>query len=104
MAGELDLCTILAGVGYSTLAESLAVMKDAPNFYLEAHRLTCPGQVETMVEAVGAERLLYASWAPLHDQRPSLDMVRVSELDATQQTAILGGNARRLFGLGEVQT
>jgi predicted TIM-barrel fold metal-dependent hydrolase len=107
VAGGLDLRVILAGVGYSTLAESLAVLADAPNFYLEAHRLTCPGQLETMVSrqdqrtAAGAERLLFASWAPLHAQRPSLDMVRVSELDPASRAAILGGNARRLFGLDE---
>jgi predicted TIM-barrel fold metal-dependent hydrolase len=103
-AGELDLHVILAGVGYSTLAESLAALADAPNLYLEAHRLTCPGQLETMVECAGSERLLFASWAPLHDQRPSLDMVRGSELDAAQQADILGENARRLFGLEEVKT
>jgi predicted TIM-barrel fold metal-dependent hydrolase len=102
MAGDLDLRVVLAGVGYSTLAESLAVLADAPSFCLEAHRLTCPGQIETMVEAVGTERLLFASWAPLHDQRPSLDVIRVSELDAAQKADILGGNARRLFGLEEV--
>ena len=43
---------VLAGVGYSTLAEALAVLADGPNLFLEACRLTCPGQVETMVEAV----------------------------------------------------
>lgn len=102
VAGDSDLRAILAGVGYSTLAESLAVLADAPRFCLEAHRLTCPGQVETMVECIGAERLTFASWASLHDQRPSLDMVRASELDAGQQTAVLGGNARRVFGLEEM--
>jgi hypothetical protein len=99
VAAGLELPVVLAGVGYATLGEALAVLADAPHFYLEAHRLTCPGQLETTVEAVGAERLLFASWAPLHDQRPSLDMVRVSELDAAQQAAILGGNARRLYAL-----
>ena len=105
MVGGWDLRVVLAGVGYSTLAESLAVLADGPNFLLEANRLTCPGQVETMVSrrgqraAVGVERLLFASWAPLHEQSPSLDMVRVSELAPAQQAAILGGNARRLFGL-----
>jgi predicted TIM-barrel fold metal-dependent hydrolase len=103
LAGALDLRVILAGVGYATLAESLAVLADAPNFCLEAHRLTCPGQLETTVECAGAERLFFASWAPLQDQRPSLDMVRVAELDPEQQAAILGGNARRLFGLEEVK-
>jgi len=102
MAGDVNLRVVLAGVGYSTLAEALAALADGPNFYLEAHRLTCPGQLETMVECASAERLLFASWAPLHDQCPSLDMVRGSELDASQKAAILGGNARRLFGLQEV--
>jgi predicted TIM-barrel fold metal-dependent hydrolase len=101
VAGDLDLPLVLAGASYAILGESLAVLADAPNFNLEAHRLTCPGQVETMAAAVGAERLLYASWAPLHDQRPSRDMVLCSELDPAQQAAILGGNARRLFKLEE---
>lgn len=101
MVGDWELRVVLAGVGYATLAETLAVLADGPNFYLQAHRLTCPGQVETMVEAAGAERLLFASWAPLHAQRPSLDMVRGSELDFAEQAAVLGGNARRLFGLEE---
>ena len=103
IAGDLDLRLILAGVGYATLGEALAVLADAPHFGLEAHRLTCPGQLETMVDAVGAERLVFASWAPMHDQRPSLDMVRVSELKPAHKAAILGGNARRLFGLEQVQ-
>ena len=101
MVGDLDLRVVLAGVGYSMLAESLAVLADAPNFNLEAYRLTCPGQLETTVAAVGADRLTFASWAPLHEQSPSLDMVRVSELDPASRAAILGGNARRLYGLEE---
>jgi predicted TIM-barrel fold metal-dependent hydrolase len=101
MVGGWELRVILAGVGYSTLAESLAVLADAPNFCLEAHRLTCPGQLETTAAAVGVRRLLFASWAPLHQQRPSLDVVRVSKLDPTAQAAILANNARRLFRLEE---
>jgi predicted TIM-barrel fold metal-dependent hydrolase len=102
LVGGWDLPVILAGVTYATLGEALAVLADGPNLYLEAHKLTCPGQTETTVAAVGAERLLFASWAPLHAQRPSLDVLRRSEIGEDEKAAILGGNARRLFGLQEV--
>ena len=98
---SLDLDVILAGVGYSTLAEALAVLIDAPRMSIEAHRLTCPGQVEVMVEQVGAERMIFGSWAPMHAQRPSIDMVLGAEIDERDKAAILGGNARRLFELQE---
>jgi predicted TIM-barrel fold metal-dependent hydrolase len=99
--GSLDLDVVLAGVGYSTLAEALAVLVDEPRMSIEAHRLTCPGQVELMVEQVGAAGLVFGSWAPLHAQRPSMDMVLGAKIDDREKAAILGGNARRLFVLEE---
>ena len=74
---------------------------DAPNFYIEAHRLTLPGQVELMVESVGAARLMFGSWAPMLAQRPSMDMVLASEIDDRDKALILGENARRVFSWPE---
>jgi len=99
MAGGWDLPIVLAAVSYATLSEALAVLSEAPNFYLEAHRITLPGQVEVMVESVGAERLMFGSWAPLFAQRPSLDMVRVSAISDRDKALILGETARRVFHL-----
>jgi predicted TIM-barrel fold metal-dependent hydrolase len=99
IAGEWDLAVVLASITYSTMAEALAVMVDAPRFYLEAHRVALPGEVEVMVEAVGAERIMFGSWAPLFSQRPSMDMVLESEIGLQDQARILSGNARRVFRL-----
>ena len=101
LAAELEIPIIMAAVSYSVLSEALAVMADAPHCMLEAHRVCLPGQVELMVEQVGAERLMFGSWAPLHAQLPSMDMVMGAQIDQASQAAILGGNARRVFGLGE---
>jgi predicted TIM-barrel fold metal-dependent hydrolase len=101
LAVDLEIPIVLAAVSYSILSEALAVMADAPRFMLEAHRVCLPGQVELMVEQVGAERLMFGSWAPLHAQRPSMDMVLGAEIDKASQAAILGGNARRVFRLGQ---
>jgi predicted TIM-barrel fold metal-dependent hydrolase len=99
LIGEWESPIVLAAVTYSTLSEALVVLADAPNFYLEAHRVALPGQVELMVDQVGAGRLLFASWAPLHAQRPTIDMVLAAEIDPAAKAAILGANARRLFAL-----
>ena len=101
LAAELEIPIVMAAVSYSILSEVLAVMADAPHFALEAHRICLPGQVELMVEQVGVERLMFGSWAPLHAQRPSMDMVLGAEIDEPSQAAILGGNARRVFRLGQ---
>lgn len=101
LAAELETPIVMAGVSYAILSEALAVMADAPHFLLEAHCVCLPGQVELMVEQVGAERLMFGSWAPLHAQRPSMDMVMGAEIGETSQAAILCGNARRIFRLGE---
>ena len=104
IASGWDIPIILAAVSYATLSEALAVLAGAPNFYIEAHRLTLPGQVELMVENVGAERLMFGSWAPMLAQRPSMDMVLASEIDDQDKALILGENARRVFGLPEKGT
>jgi predicted TIM-barrel fold metal-dependent hydrolase len=103
MAGGWDLAVVLASITYSTLAEALAVMADAPQFYLEAHRVALPGEVELMVDAVGAERIMFGSWAPLFSQRPSMDMVLGSEIGQDDQMRILSGNARRVFRLMPIE-
>jgi predicted TIM-barrel fold metal-dependent hydrolase len=97
--GGWDVPIVLAAVSYATLSEALAVAAEAPNVYIEAHRLTLPGQVEGMVDSVGAERLMFGSWAPMFAQRPSMDMVQVSEIGDRDKRLILGETARRVFGL-----
>jgi predicted TIM-barrel fold metal-dependent hydrolase len=57
-----------------------------------------------MVEQVGAERLMFGSWAPLYAHRPSMDMVLGAEIDGASKAAILGGNARRVFRLGQEES
>jgi predicted TIM-barrel fold metal-dependent hydrolase len=104
IAGRWDIPVVLAAVSYATLSEALAVLASAPNFYIEANRLALPGQVELMVESVGAGRLMFGSWAPMLAQRPSMDMVRASEIDDRDKALILGENARRVFGLPEEGT
>jgi predicted TIM-barrel fold metal-dependent hydrolase len=72
---------------------------DSPRVYLEATRITMPGEVELLVEVVGAEKLLFGSFAPTNEGIPTIRMVQTAEIPAEAKDLILGGNAARLFHL-----
>jgi predicted TIM-barrel fold metal-dependent hydrolase len=95
----LDVPVILAHITYSILGEAVGVMKRHANLYLEAHRLVTPGVVELLVAELGPERLLFASGAPYWEIVPTLSMIREADLSEEAKSAILGGNACRLFKL-----
>ena len=52
-----------------------------------------------MVDAFGADRLLFGTDSPWSAQRPDIEWIRALPLSKEQKDAILGGNARRLLGL-----
>ncbi|HEV7666565.1 MAG TPA: amidohydrolase family protein, partial [Chloroflexota bacterium] len=64
--------------------------------------------VEMAVRVVGSERILFGSDYPLESHSGAtvgelVDMVRNLPGDASQQVAILSGNARTLFRLSDLQ-
>lgn len=101
--GEMGIPIILANVTYTTLGEAIAALQMAGHCYLEACRLATPGVVETLVSAVGAERLIYGSGAPAWHIIPTLSMIRAADIPDEAKRAILAGNARRLFKLGKAR-
>jgi predicted TIM-barrel fold metal-dependent hydrolase len=90
---------ILAGVTPATLGEALAVMKNDSKFYLETTALLAPGSLEIVRDTVdnGAERLLFASYSPLHYLSVALGPVLASGLSDEHKALVLGGNLRRLL-------
>ncbi len=60
-----------------------------------------PKVFETVAGLVGAERILLGVDYPLLPQRRVIKQVRESSLTGAQKAAILGGNAKRLLGLGD---
>jgi len=92
---------VLANITYSTLGEAIAVMQRYGHVYLEACRLVTPGVVEYLVQTLGSGRLLFGSGATQWDIIPTLAMIQEADIAADDRQALLGNNARRLFGLKE---
>jgi aminocarboxymuconate-semialdehyde decarboxylase len=83
-------------------------MDQPPDAYLERAHYDCmvadSDSLEFLVARVGADRVMIGTDFPFKSDVPQGAAAWVSEhpgLDTDQRSAILGGNARRLFGLSE---
>lgn len=96
---SLKVPVLLAGVTSRLLPEVLSVMRSETKFYVETTRLFSPGTFETIRDQVpqGAERLVFASYAPLHYLSVALAPVLTSSLSNEEKAAVLGGNLKRLL-------
>jgi predicted TIM-barrel fold metal-dependent hydrolase len=90
---------LLSGVTPVLLGEALSVMRADSKFYLETARLPGPNTLETIRDAMphGAERLVFASYAPLRYFSAALGPVVTSTLGEEDKANVLGGNLKRLL-------
>jgi predicted TIM-barrel fold metal-dependent hydrolase len=105
------LATLLDGIGFSApvvladiheegLAEALAVAGEHERYHIATDRLYGVGEIEMVVSALGAERVLFGSGAPRASMGAALALVRHAAVSEAARAQILGGNARALLGLG----
>lgn len=94
---DLGVPVVLVGGHYSQLADCLAAMRRWPHLFLETSRLGQYQGVTTVVREVGAHRLLFGSGAPYRPIMAPLNAVLAAPITAEERSAILAGNAARLF-------
>ncbi len=93
-----DVTVVLAHAGFAVFAaEAIVAAQVCPNIVLEPS--WCASfQVAEMVRTLGAERVMYGSDHP-SNVASELAKLRSIGLDDAQLAAVLGGTARRVFGL-----
>jgi len=86
--------------GWSAIDTNCAIAKLYPNVMLDTtgSGLTFDA-VPEVVRRVGAERVIFGTDNPFIDPRPGLGRLLMARLTDDQKRLILGGNAKRVFGL-----
>jgi uncharacterized protein len=111
-----DVSFVLCHFGNPWVDEAAEIVYKNPNVYADTSGLLphpsyplydrmvelCRQRVLQGILMIGsAERILYGSDWPLLDLKVALKLVGALDLPERDRAAILGGNARRLFGLPE---
>ncbi len=85
--------------GYFHAKDAIRVAKRHPNLILETSAMPYPKLIKEAVDALGAERILFASDGPGCDPSIEVEKVRRAGLTAEQEALIFSGNTERLLGL-----
>ncbi|HLN50659.1 MAG TPA: amidohydrolase family protein [Thermoplasmata archaeon] len=111
-----DVRFVLCHLGNPWIDEAAEVVYKNPNVYADTSGLLgppsapyfarslelCRERLMNVILTVGSpERILYGSDWPLEELRTAVDLIDRLDLPDKDKAAILGGNARHLFGLPE---
>lgn len=88
-----ELTIICCGVGLLNLPQ----VPEAPRVFVETSRVEGAGGIATLVEKIGAERVLFGSHAPYFYLEAGLLKLVESGLNEETRQALLHGNARRIL-------
>ncbi len=83
--------------GYFHVEEAIHAATTHQNLYLETSAMPYPHHIETAIDAVGAERVIFGSDGPGCNPALELDKVRALGLAPDQEALVIGGNAARLL-------
>ncbi len=98
IAPGLGVPVIALGIAYSSLGDVVAGAGDTPNLLFGMSLFAGLYNVETLVERLGAERIVFDSGEPRFASAPALEVLRRAEIDETARQAIMVANAERIFG------
>jgi predicted TIM-barrel fold metal-dependent hydrolase len=96
---ELGVSVVLVGCNYDNVVDVLAAVRRYDHLHIETSRMAHLDAIETAVNAIGAERILWGTGSPLRAIQSTLNAIALARLAYDQKVAILAGNASRLFGL-----
>jgi hypothetical protein len=90
---------VLSEVHYSHVTWAMPLLRSLPNVCVEISRFVVARGVSRLVEAIGAERILYGSRFPDGPMAPQLYNLHRSGLSEASLAAICSGNLERLLGI-----
>ncbi len=99
-AAAVPDATIILGHmgGYFHVRDAIRVAKRFPNIVLETSAMPYPRMLKEAVDALGAERILFASDGPGCDPTLEVEKVRRAGLSPDQEELLFRGNIHRILG------
>jgi predicted TIM-barrel fold metal-dependent hydrolase len=88
---------VLSEVHYSNIGWALPLLKELPNVYIELSRFLIPDGVNILIDAIGADRVMFGSRFPDSPMAPMLYSLHRSSLSDDELRAICSGNIERLL-------
>jgi len=89
-----------SATSWEMIEQATAEARRRDNLFLDlTGSAMLPGAVESMVESVGADRILFGTDLPFLDPRPQVGRVALARLTDDAKRLICGLNAKRVFGL-----
>ena len=93
------LTMILAHMAFLPATETIALLKEHPNLFVDTCSSTMPFRhLEKFVREVGAHKILFGSDATYLSLGPQVAKVAFAGISEEEKLLIFGGNARRIFG------
>jgi uncharacterized protein len=86
--------------GYFHTEEAIEVARRRPNVYLETSAMPRPTVIRTAIDAIGPERVLFASDGPGCDPRLEVYKVERAGLTDDERALVFAGNVTRLWKEG----
>jgi predicted TIM-barrel fold metal-dependent hydrolase len=84
--------------GYFHVDEAIEVARRLPNIYLETSAMPYPAQIHRAVEAIGSERVLFASDGPGCLPKLEVYKVRLAGLSPSEEERVFATNILELLG------
>ncbi len=83
--------------GYFHVDAAIRLAKRIPNIYLETSAMPYPYKIQEAVDAIGPERVLFASDGPGCDPKLELFKVKLAKLGREKEKLVLGDNIIRIL-------
>ena len=96
-----DLIVVLSEVRYTDFPWAIPLLRHLPNLHVEVSRFVLAGGIESLLGAVGEERILFGSRFPESAMAPQLYSIHRSGLSAEALVLVCAGNLDRLLGRGK---
>lgn len=99
-ASKFPNVTIFLGHAFLTpeqQAEAVEIVRDLPNVFFDVAYQSDPRMTESLVAAVGSERVVFGSDAPFYDLGKVLQSVLDANITETEKDNILFGNVQKVL-------